>query len=255
MSKNIAKEYYTCHYTQREFHYSQFVLAKKGWLAIDGTRRHPISKEGKTVNQALVNGLRTVVDGKLTGISHETHPNCSVYRKNVDNVRKENNYNKTWLRVDLTKEVLTRTYKDLNIQLPDLENLNIKGSRKSNSSDACLDFLLIPDDRQHREVKIGKYFVDGLKDNIAIEFFGDYFHANPIFYLPEQKLLGGTAKQKWEKDELRLLSIKEKGYFVVKVWENDWNKFKQKITNELRVEVENKEFYIKKLEDLNFHYE
>jgi hypothetical protein len=252
MSNNIAKEYYSCHYTGKKLHYSKFVLAKKGWLAIDGTRRHPISKEGKTINQALVNGLRTVVNGVLVGISNTEHPNCLVYKKNVDDVRKENNYNKTWLRVDLTEDALIRTYNDLNIKLPDLDNLNIKGSRKSNGSDACLDYFLVPDDRQHREVKIGKYFVDGLKNNFVIEFFGDYFHANPNFYRPNQKLLGGTAEQKWQKDKLRLESITEKGYNIVKVWENDWNKFKQKLTEKLRVEYNNEEFYIEKLEDLNY---
>ena len=135
-------------------------MAQKGWLAIDGTRRHPISKIGKTINQALTNGLRTVHEGKLISIANTKHPHHYIYKNHTDDVRKENNYYKTWLRVDLTKEVYIRTYKSLNIQMPDLNNLSLRGSRKSNGSDACLDFLNIENDRQHIEVKIGKYFVE-----------------------------------------------------------------------------------------------
>jgi hypothetical protein len=94
MKNNLPKEYYVCHYTGKEFHYTSFVLAKKGWLAIDGTRRHPISKVGKTINQSLVNGLRTLANGKLVAVSHPTHPNHDVYKKNIDEIRKENNYKK-----------------------------------------------------------------------------------------------------------------------------------------------------------------
>ena len=251
MSKNFPKEYYTCHYTNQTLHYTEFVLAKKGWLAIDGTKRHPISKSGKTINQSLVNGLRVSVKGKLVAISHIEHPNYEIYKKIINDVRKENNYTKSWLRVDLSKEAYIRMYKELNIQLPNLNNLNLKGNRKSNNSDACLDYLGIPNDRHHREVKIGKYFVDGLKNNFVIEFFGDYFHANPEFYIPEQKLLGGTAKQKWQRDASRLKYIQEKGFNIIKIWENDWNKFKQKNTNKLKIEFDGKEFFINNLEELD----
>ena len=251
MNKEIAKEYYVCHYTGKLLHYTEFVLAKKGWLCIDGTRRHPISKVGKTINQSLVNGLRTVVNGRLVAISHIEHPNYNVYKKNIELIRKENNYTAGWLRVDLTKEAYIRIYDELNIKLPDLNNLNTKGNRKSNNSDDCLDYLKIPNDREHREVKVGKYFVDGLQKNLVIEFFGDYFHANPIFYKAEQRLLGGTAQQKWEKDKDRLDSISKKGYKIVKIWENDWNNFKQKTVNKLRIEFDNNEYYIESLEELN----
>jgi hypothetical protein len=251
MTKQLPREYYTCHYTGQTLHYTEFVLAGSGWLAVDGTKRHPISRSGKTINQSLVNGLRLSVNGKLTGISHPNHPNHLVYKQIVNDVRQENNYKGTWLRVDLSKQAYIRTYEALNIQMPDLGNLNLKGNRKSNNSDACLDYLDIPNDRSHREVKIGKYFVDGLKDNFVVEFFGDYFHANPEFYVSDQKLLGGTAESKWEKDAARLKCIQENGYHIVKVWENDWNKFKQKNTDKLKVEFNDKQFFINNLKELS----
>jgi hypothetical protein len=248
--KNTPKEYYKCHFTGQTFHYTEFVLAQKGWLAIDGTRRHPISKIGKTINQALTNGLRITHNGKLISIANEQHPHHHIYKQHTQDVRKENNYKFGWLRVDLTKEVYIRTYQSLNMQMPDLENLSLRGSRKSNGSDACLDFLQIKNDRHHREVKIGKYFVDGLVDNIAVEYFGDFFHANPKFYSPKQKILGYTAEQKWQKDSERLKTIEGSGIKVVKVWENDWNIFQQSSHSKLRVEYNNQEFHIMNLEEL-----
>lgn len=244
----IPKEYYTCHYTKQYLRYTEYVLAKKGWLAIDGTYRHPISKIGKTINQSLVNGMRLRVNGRLVAISHKEHPHHSVYQKNISDVRKENNYTKSWLRVDLSKEAYIRMYKDLNMDLPNFENLNIKGSRKSNASNDFLDFLNVPDDRNHREVKIGKYFVDGLVNNLAIEFFGDFFHANPEIYLPEDRILGYNAQEKWQKDEKRLEYITENGYNILKVWENDWNKFKNNLTDKLDAYLNGKKIQITSLD-------
>lgn len=245
------KEYYTCHFTKQEYHYTDFVLAKKGWLAVDNTRRHPISKIGKTINQALTNGLRVVVNGELVSIGNQKHPNYLIYKKHVDDVRKENNYWRKWLRVDLTKESFLRTYKTLDINPPDLNNLCLRGNRKSNNSDACLDFLNIPNDREHREVKLGKYFVDGFTNNIAIEFFGDYHHANPEKYLPESKIYRNTAKDKWKKDNERLNYITEKyNCDIMIIWENDWSQFIQNKTDKLKIHFNNKPQFILSLSEL-----
>jgi Zn finger protein HypA/HybF involved in hydrogenase expression len=53
-----------------------------------------------------------------------------------------------------------------------------------------LDFIGIPDDKQHRSVtiKIGKitFRVDGFNQNTktVYEFYGDFWHGNPVFYPP-----------------------------------------------------------------------
>ena len=243
------KEYYTCHVTGQTLHYTEFVLAKSGWLAIDNTYRHPISKEGKRINQSLLNALRQYVNGKLVAISHELHPFHKLYQKHKESVCKENNYNPTaWLRADLTKEVYFRVYKELNLNLPNFDNLNKRNSRKSNGSDACLEYLNIPNDREHREVRIGKYFVDGLINQTVIEYFGDYFHANPRFYQPNDKVLKETAEKRWERDEKRLNTIREKGYDIIKIWENDWHRFTQKMTPYLRIERNGIEYHIENIE-------
>ena len=249
MSK-LPYEYYTCHYTKETLHYEEFVLSKCGWLAIDGTRRNPISKKGKKINQSLVNGLRTVVNNKLISVANKDHPNYNVYLKHITDVRKENNYSNKWLRVDLTKEVYTRIYNELNVDLPNFSALRSRNSRKSTGSDLCLDYLQIPNNREHREVKIGKYFVDGVIGNIAIEFFGDYYHANPEIYKPKTKILGRTAQELWKKDKNRIKTIESHGYKVIVIWENDWEKFRQSIDTTIKATLSNNTIFISESKDL-----
>ena len=74
-------EYRKCNTTGKLLHYTEFVKAGFGWLAIDGSRRHSQSKIGKRVNQCLSNGLRTHVNGKLISIGHKLHPNYSIWIK------------------------------------------------------------------------------------------------------------------------------------------------------------------------------
>ena len=114
-------EYRKCNTTGKLLHYTEFVKAGFGWLAIDGSRRHSQSKIGKRVNQCLSNGLRTHVNGKLISIGHKLHPNYSIWIKIKQQVRDENpDYKLPLLRGDLPKEAYTRVYKELNIELPDL---------------------------------------------------------------------------------------------------------------------------------------
>jgi len=84
----------------------------------------------------------------------------------------------------------------------------------------------------------GKYFcfyVDFLCDNKIIEFYGDYYHANPNLY-EANKIVGSkykffTAGEIWERDFKRIKIIEEKGYDVLIVWENEYKKNKEEIKN------------------------
>jgi very-short-patch-repair endonuclease len=64
------------------------------------------------------------------------------------------------------------------------------------------------------------------KYNLVIEVDGDYWHANPNKYLPEQIInYPGNrkikAKDVWEKDKQRDSLIKESGYFVKRIFGSD----------------------------------
>ena len=235
--KNMGVEYRKCNTTDKLCHYTEFDKASWGWVAIDGSRRHSQSKIGKRINHCLSNGLRSVVNGKLVTTGHELHPNHIMWLEIKQEVRDENlDYTRPLLRSDLTKDAYIRMYQRLNIELPDFDKvLYKKFGRGSSNSDKCLDYLNIPNDDLHREVKIGRYFVDGLIGNEVYEFFGDYFHANPNSYLPETKMLGLTAEQMWEKDRVRANNIKSKGYNFNVIWESDWNEFQQGVVSELKI--------------------
>lgn len=61
-----------------------------------------------------------------------------------------------------------------------------------------------------------------------IEFFGDYWHATPTKYNEDSVIRrldkGGhiTAKEIWDRDATRLSLLKDNGYKVMVVWENDY---------------------------------
>ena len=73
------------------------------------------------------------------------------------------------------------------------------------------------------------------KYNLHIEFFGDYWHANPVFYKREQVInFPGErrviAKKIWESDAKRVEDIKKQGNILV-VWENTWKTNKKEISS------------------------
>lgn len=66
-------------------------------------------------------------------------------------------------------------------------------------------------------------FPDIIIDNICIELYGDYWHANPRVYENREVMFGGyTAKSIREKDEKRIDLIKTKFDDVIIVWESDY---------------------------------
>lgn len=84
----------------------------------------------------------------------------------------------------------------------------------------------------------GKYlYPDFLIDKKVIEFYGDFWHANPRKYKSKDILklpqIGSwkekTAQDIWKRDKNRLKLLKESGYEVLVVWEMDYRKNKKEI--------------------------
>lgn len=72
--------------------------------------------------------------------------------------------------------------------------------------------------------------------NLIIEADGDFFHMNPNKFKSEEKIFknGITAKEKWKLDNSRTKELLEKGYNVMRIWENEirrmtLNGFKNKL--------------------------
>lgn len=57
-----------------------------------------------------------------------------------------------------------------------------------------------------------------------IEFHGDRFHGNPLYYKADDKIPFGTAGEKWLADEKKQKYAESLGYNHLVVWENDYRK-------------------------------
>jgi hypothetical protein len=102
-----------------------------------------------------------------------------------------------------------------------------------------LDFLNIK--QENRQVKIGSYKVDGIdKDtNTIYEFLGDYWHGNLAKFDPNDihPRLHESYKTLHSKTMSKLISLKNKGYSVRYIWENDWKNFKRGLTMQPNIQT------------------
>lgn len=95
-----------------------------------------------------------------------------------------------------------------------------------------LDNLGIPDDENHRQVKIEsenkKFIVDGFFENSIYEFLGDFWHGNPMLFSSSD--LNPLAKKSYGElynSTMDRISILEKlGYNVIYIWESEWHRKK-----------------------------
>ena len=65
------------------------------------------------------------------------------------------------------------------------------------------------------------YFVDFYlpKNNLIIEVQGDYWHANPKYFLENDNIRGTLVKDIWEKDNLRKITFINQNYNYISFWE------------------------------------
>ncbi len=85
-----------------------------------------------------------------------------------------------------------------------------------------------------REDILSHYVYDLCKGNKIIEYNGDYWHCNPIKYLPDyyNSRLKMKAKEKWKKDKEKIDFAKSKGYDVKVIWEKDYKDNPNKVIKE-----------------------
>jgi hypothetical protein len=70
-----------------------------------------------------------------------------------------------------------------------------------------------------------------LNSKKIIEFYGDYWHANPNRFIESDQIKKKTAKHIWEHDASKINALKNAGYKVLIIWESDYNKDKQGTIN------------------------
>lgn len=66
------------------------------------------------------------------------------------------------------------------------------------------------------------FYVENETGGKAIEFFGDYWHANPKMYDANDTIKGKMVQSIWERDKERLEAIRNIGVDVLVIWETDF---------------------------------
>lgn len=103
----------------------------------------------------------------------------------------------------------------------------------SKVSQLWLDSLGVPDDDDHREVVItfpDKRWirVDGYdrQTQTIYEFHGDYWHGNPNKFPGDQinRRTKKPMKELHEATQLRSKRIRDAGYVLIEIWEEDWKR-------------------------------
>lgn len=98
----------------------------------------------------------------------------------------------------------------------------------SKSETQWLDSLNIPEEQRQFKIKLNnKYITVDAFDpntNTVYEFYGDYWHGNPkVFDLDKQNTsTKKTYRELWLNTMERERLIKEAGYNIISIWENDW---------------------------------
>lgn len=93
----------------------------------------------------------------------------------------------------------------------------------------------------HRvDTKICDIFIPEL--NLIIEYYGDYWHCNPIKYGKDyyHQVKKKTAKEIWEYDEKKVDLIKKYGYNLEVVWETELKNDNKKINHIIQKYVKSK---------------
>jgi G:T-mismatch repair DNA endonuclease (very short patch repair protein) len=92
-------------------------------------------------------------------------------------------------------------------------------------------------------VPINKYVVDIIDGKKIIEFYGDFWHANPKYFKMNDKIksfnINKTAEEIWLHDKQRIDFLESLGYNVLIIWECDWKKNKTECISLIKKYYEN----------------
>ena len=88
-----------------------------------------------------------------------------------------------------------------------------------------------------KTIKVGEhwFFPDAIspRDGLIIEFYGDFWHANPDKYKTGDKIKGNTVEGIWAKDRQRVSALEALGYQVIVIWESDYKRNKASVMRRL----------------------
>lgn len=172
---------------------------------------------------------------------------CSGKRTTKEFIEKSNkihnnlyNYDKVNYIDTITKVIITcKSHGDF-LQVP-TNHFGGQGCPKcvhtiSRGEISWLNSLNIPLEYRNKHVKINeKLFKPDAIDKankIIWEFYGDFWHGNPLKFNQEKinYINKKTFKALYEKTLNKEKFLKENGYTVISIWENDWNQLESNKT-------------------------
>ena len=97
---------------------------------------------------------------------------------------------------------------------------------------------IIENDRNVLEAKELDIYLPDLK--IGIEYNGDYWHANPLYYKENDVVCEGKlAKDIWKNDEYKQKLCVEKGIKLITVFETEWIQTRNLVLNKIKNIINN----------------
>jgi very-short-patch-repair endonuclease len=90
---------------------------------------------------------------------------------------------------------------------------------------------------------IENYIVDIIHDKKIVEFYGDFWHANPRYFKSDDEIksfsINKTSEEIWTYDKQRIDFLESIGYSVLIIWESDWKKNKSECISLIKKYYEN----------------
>ena len=182
-------------------------------------------------NQTPEHHLRGFGCSQCSGLK-KLNSNEFITKSNIIHDRKYNYSNAHYINTRTKIEIICPRH-GIFSQKPN-DHLQGKGCPICNhiisiSETQFLDYVHIPNTEENRQVRISKKQVDGLdlNTNTVYEFLGDYWHGNPSIYDPDKynETCHKTHGELYQHTILRLDGLKQLGYNVKYIWENDWKRF------------------------------
>lgn len=137
---------------------------------------------------------------------------------------------------EIRRESMSKKWKD-GILKPNLLHPNSTSKIEKeffNLIKECYPFI----EKKYIKLLNGKNAVPDVLINdsyMIIEFFGDYWHANPEIYNENTRIDHKLAKDIWEYDEQRKYQLNLMGYDVYVVWESDFLRNKKQVIDSFNI--------------------
>ncbi len=168
---------------------------------------------GKTHSDISKDKISKSRTGKYSG--DENHMKKDIYREMSKNIMK-NNWDNNILNSEKMSEQLKNTRRNGKIK-------SVISSKKEKEIITLINKLGFDSVHSYRvDSKICDIYIPTL--NLIIEYFGDYWHCNPIKYSENyfNQKKNMLAKEIWEYDSKKIDLIKKYGYNLEVIWETEY---------------------------------